>query len=64
MLVQREQSGGGSTHPRGSACAGCDFPQPPLLPPIYQDVCDVTGGGWHSDLGESKDFWDDGLKMD
>lgn len=33
--------------------AGCDFPQPHLLPPACQEVCDLlTGGGWHSELRE------------
>ncbi len=45
--------------------AGCDAPQPHLLPPVCQEVCDpLTGGGWHSELGEfgAEDVWDDGVE--
>lgn len=39
------------------------FPQPHLLPPVSQEVCDpLKGWGWDSELieFEAEDFWDDG----
>lgn len=59
-LVQREKSTGKNTgkntHPWGSSAdcpdAGCDFPQPLLLLPACQEVCDaLTDRSWHSELG-------------
>ncbi len=50
---------------RAHTPAGCDAPQPHLLPPVCQEVCDpLTGGGWHSKLGEFgvEDVWDDSVE--
>ncbi len=41
-----------------SESTGCDFPQPHLLPPVFQEMCDpLTGGGWHSELVEGLLGW-------
>ncbi len=45
--------------------AGCNAPQPHLLPPVCREVCDLlAGGGWQSVRGEFgvEDVWDDGVE--
>lgn len=47
----------------GAYClgAGCDFPQPHLLPPVCQEVCDPLTGGPGTMSWVSLELWTSGM---